>query len=57
MSGFDQILPGTGRGTMRSMVEGHTRVLPTSRRPVHRACRSTPGLRPAVPLPHRGRIA
>ena len=32
-----QILPGTGRGTMRSMVEGHGRR----------------GARPGVPLHHR----
>ncbi len=36
-----RILPGTGRGTIRSMVEGHGRVFPRSRRGVKRGCPST----------------
>jgi hypothetical protein len=46
-----KILPGTGRGTMRSMVEGvrHQRI-PLPGAP------STTSLRAAVPLPVPGRI-
>jgi len=40
---------------MRSMVEGHGRVVLTSRCPVHRACPSTTLW--VVPLPVPGRIA
>ncbi len=39
------ILPGTGRGAKRSLVEGRTAARP-----------STPTLRVAVPLPILGRI-
>jgi hypothetical protein len=47
------ILPGTERGTMRSMVEGHRRLLRTFIVADRRACPST--LR-VVPLPQWGRI-
>jgi hypothetical protein len=51
MAGVDaKFLPETGRGTMRSMVEGHPRVLMTSQ---IRICPSTT-LR-VVPLPVPGR--
>ena len=49
-----QFLPGTGRGTMRSMVEGAPRsgVLASGSLRSHP---STTDLRPAVPLPGTGR--
>jgi len=50
MSARPLILPGTGRGTMRSMVEGH--VLASAAPDL--LCPSTT-LR-VVPLPRRGRI-
>ena len=49
MSGARQILPGTGRGTMRSMVEGYVQ----SGAAYDLLCPSTT-LR-VVPLPLRGR--
>ena len=49
MTGF-QILPGTGRGTIRRMVEGALRLFPVCPAP------STTPLRVAVPLPVPGRI-
>ena len=48
-----QILPGTGRGTMRSMVEGHGRVISAFKVGITSACPSTT-LR-VVPLPRWGR--
>jgi hypothetical protein len=47
------ILPGTGRGTMRSMVEGHGRVLATIELGITRGCPST--ILRMVPLPPWGR--
>ena len=49
MRGCTKILPGTGRGTMRSMVEGRPEPLQLSASP------STTRLRRAVPLPILGR--
>ncbi len=46
----NKVLPGTGRGTMRSMVEGALRLAQRS----WRAPSTTP-LRVAVPLPVPGR--
>ena len=49
MMGATHILPGTGRGTMRSMVEG---------RPSNAAARGRPSATPALRhLPVPGRIA
>ena len=45
--GTQMILPGTGRGTMRSMVEGALRLAP---RPLHHA------LRARSPSPCRGGV-
>ena len=72
MIGMAKILPGTGRGTIRRMVEGHPRLLLTHEVLRFRPCPSTPALpegqfipsgRPAgqprgaaVPLPVPGRI-
>ncbi len=45
----NKILPGTGRGTVRSMVEGARHL-----RCAHPVCPSTTPLRVAVPLPIYG---
>jgi hypothetical protein len=50
------ILPGTGRGTTRRVVEGHALRRVTSPGQMCRPCRSTPALRAAVPLPVPVRI-
>jgi hypothetical protein len=50
------ILPGTGRGTIRRMVEGHPRLLKTPAFRSSAARPFTPTLRVAVPLPRWGRI-
>ncbi len=46
MSG-QMILPGTGRGTMRSMVEGPARLLRTSDEMNRAGCPSTTGWSPS----------
>ena len=50
---IEQFLPGTGRGTMRSMVEGHVRALPTLDLSMTRTCPSTPAFG-AGPPPRAG---
>jgi hypothetical protein len=50
------ILPGTGRGTTRRVVEEHALRRVTSPGQMCRPCRSTPALRAAVPLPVPVRI-
>jgi hypothetical protein len=56
----DTILPGTGRGTIRSrrrrMVEGQVQFAHSLAAMNTRPCPSTPTLRVAVPLPVPGRI-
>jgi hypothetical protein len=39
---IEQFLPGTGRGTMQRMLEGHGRPLPTFEVLMTRTCPSTP---------------
>ena len=58
MRGTVKILPGTGRGTTRSVVEGALRPLRTiiSSHRVSPGAPSTTPLRGAVPLPVPGRI-
>lgn len=55
-----RILPGTGRGTIRSrrrrMVEGQVHAAPALAVMNTFPCPSTPTLRVAVPLPLQGRI-
>jgi hypothetical protein len=51
-----KILARWRSGTMRSMVEGHGRLLTTFAVMRSRPCPSTPTLRVAVPLPVPGRI-
>ena len=51
----DLILPETGRGTTRRVVEGHVRSLLTSQARSSGGCPST--MLRMVPLPQRGRIA
>jgi hypothetical protein len=51
MKTLAKILPGTGRGTVRSMVEGAL-----LQRCASWLAPSTPSLRVAVPLPLQGRI-
>jgi hypothetical protein len=56
MSKNRKILPGTGRGTMRSMVEGRATAFRNLGYRGSAARPSTPPLRVAVPLPLQGRI-
>jgi hypothetical protein len=59
MTPQSKILPGTGRGTMRSMVEGarHPLLTHVNSSRVSLGAPSTTPLRVAVPLPVPGRIA
>ena len=50
----NKILPGTGRGTMRSMVVGQVRRCVTSQAAGYAACAPPPAA--LVPLPILGRI-
>jgi len=57
MSESDLILPGTGRGTTRRVVEGRATAI---RKLIQRGAAarpSPPTLRVAVPFPSQGRIA